>query len=51
MKKSSPIGELFFSIRIYASANLYCVSPTGGCILKFSLTVNLSVQRKLFALI
>ena len=41
----------FFSIRIYASVVLYCVSPTGGCILKFSLTISLSVHCKLFALI
>ena len=42
---------LFFSIRINASAVLYCVSTTGGCILKFSLTISLSVHCKLFALI
>ena len=42
---------LFFSIRINASAVLYCVSTTGGCILKFSLYINQPVQCKLFALI
>ena len=26
-----------------------CVSPTGECVLEFSLTTNLSVHRKLFA--
>ena len=36
---------LFFSIRINASACRFCVSPTGGCVLKFSLSVNLSVRR------
>ena len=40
-----------FSIRIYASAIRLCVSPTGGCVLKFSLSINQSVQGKLFALI
>ena len=52
MKKSSPIGELFqyaFSIRIYASACRYCLSPTGGCILELNLTINLSVRYKFIA--
>ena len=38
-----------FSIRINASAILYCVSPTGECVLKFSLYINLSVQCEIFA--
>ena len=38
-----------FSIRINVSAALYCLSPTGGCVLEFSLSINLSVQRKIFA--
>ena len=40
-----------FSIRINASACRYCLSPTGECVLKFSLYINLSVHCKLFALI
>ena len=39
----------FFSIRIYASANLYCLSPTGECVLKFSPSINLSVRYKFIA--
>ena len=42
---------LFFSIRINASGYRFCVSPTGECVLKFSLYINLSVHCKLFALI
>ena len=38
-----------FSIRINASACRYCLSPTGECVLKFSLSINLSVQCKLSA--
>ena len=38
-----------FSIRFYASVSRFCVSPTGGCTLEFSLTINLSVRCKLFA--
>ena len=48
MKKSSPIGELF-SIRIYASTDRYCGSPTGGCVLNFSPSINLSVRYKFIA--
>ena len=55
MKKAPPLGELFFqygfSIRIYASTDRYCVSTTGECILELNLSINLSVQCKLFALI
>ena len=36
-----------FSIRINTSAILYCVSTTGGCMLKFSPSINLSVLSKL----
>ena len=42
---------LFFSILINTSAILYCVSTTGEGVLKFSLTISLSVHCKLFALI
>ena len=38
-----------FSIRINTSAILYCLSPTGECKLKFSLSINLSVHCKIFA--
>ena len=38
-----------FSIRIYASANRYCGSPTGECILELNLTINLSVRYKFIA--
>ena len=36
---------LFFSIRIYASVVLYCLSPTGECVLEFIPSINLSVRR------
>ena len=42
-------AHLSFSIRTYASVVLYCLSPTGECVRKFSLTISLSVQCKLFA--
>ena len=40
-----------FLIRIYASASRYYLSPTGGCKLEFSLSINLSGHRNFFALI
>ena len=42
----SPTG---FSIRFYASACRYSRIPTGECVLKFSLSINLSVRCKIFA--
>ncbi len=38
-----------FSIRSNAYAYRYCVSPTGECVLKLSLYINLSVRCKIFA--
>ena len=42
----SPTG---FSIRINTSRYRYCRIPTGECVLNSSLTINLSVQCKIFA--
>ena len=38
-----------FSIRSNTYAYRFCLSPTGKCVLNFSLTINLSVQCKLSA--
>ena len=45
------IFQYAFSIRIYAFSNRFCVSPTGGCVLKLNQSINQSVHCKLFALI
>lgn len=42
MKKAPHWGA--FSIRFYASDIRFCLSPTGECVLEFSLYINLSVR-------
>ena len=51
LKFSLTINLSAFSIRFYASAILYCVSPTGECVLKFCPSINLSVLSKLSIMI